>query len=476
MKNVFFALFIALFFAPQAKALTLSQTVTFDNVQNIYNTGHFNDLVSSPAFTADVALTTCGSLNRTLTFPTIATSSLNGVLTNDIFQYKNGITIVHATSTGGYVKFDWDTSGLPSDYHIYCKTHFIDFSEDNYRFIDAGSNTAQAPGSYNYDVHATSSSVYFRAMATNFVGSNTQYFTDNLTPSGIMLSIEEDPSVHNAWIKQLSSGTSTLNYTISLANWHNQDLIFYDGEQEPEIFYSENQITCNSFVYVDVEYLGYEENSIVSWNEYQSTPFSTSTIGELISDPNEFTIRYNNLQLGTSSQNFFIEGGNSTTEYTLVIDRRDCLYTSEAITSPCSESNICNDIATTTLGGNFECALKRFTCWAFQPNDTSTNYILNSVDGIKTVPPLVTIFEIVEAIQEGAENYELQNGTLSVPMIRATATGTEYYMLPTLTASSVPNMIGTENTTLIRNSIVWLAYIVSILGLFSLVYTNHTKK
>ena len=56
----------------------------------------------------------------------------------------------------------------------------------------------------------------------------------------------------------------------------------------------------------------------------------------------------------------------------------------------------------------------------------------------------------------------------SIPFIRATSTGSEYYMLEVLNASSTENTIGKDNARLFRSSMVWVVYILSALGILTI--------
>ena len=133
----------------------------------------------------------------------------------------------------------------------------------------------------------------------------------------------------------------------------------------------------------------------------------------------------------------------------------DYLYNATSTLSTYMD-NICSGIATSTLAGGLECIIKRSITWAFFPSSEALNQLAASADTLKEAFPFNAYFGLTDAISAGlATTSTSTTGSFKMPMI--TATGT-FYMLPVLTASSMPNLIGQANYTIFRNSLGYILW------------------
>jgi hypothetical protein len=137
----------------------------------------------------------------------------------------------------------------------------------------------------------------------------------------------------------------------------------------------------------------------------------------------------------------------------------------------CSESNVCNGIATTTFGGIINCGLQRSICWAFAVSSSSKGYFNNSFNILKTRFPFSLYFDITEAFQSLATSTsEVKGFSLPVPAVgqdgKATIT-----MENLISSSTVKTAIGANNYSNIREAIVWFAWILA--AGYILIRLNH---
>jgi hypothetical protein len=77
--------------------------------------------------------------------------------------------------------------------------------------------------------------------------------------------------------------------------------------------------------------------------------------------------------------------------------------------------------------------------------------------------PAKVYFSLADTVSAALTTTTDMTGTLGVPLIRRTATGTEFYMAPVISSSTMPRAIGNSNSTLVRNGLIWLGFINSAL-------------
>jgi hypothetical protein len=127
-------------------------------------------------------------------------------------------------------------------------------------------------------------------------------------------------------------------------------------------------------------------------------------------------------------------------------------------------SNPCEGIDTTTFFGGIECGLKKVIDWAITAKATTMDELDNRFNQLKLVFPFNAFFQIADIGEQViATSTTSMNDTFDVPMIRKTSTSTEYYMIPVLSSSSMPNAIGQSNTTLIRTTLGFLMWLVAMI-------------
>jgi hypothetical protein len=128
-----------------------------------------------------------------------------------------------------------------------------------------------------------------------------------------------------------------------------------------------------------------------------------------------------------------------------------------------TEGEICEGIATSTgitdlhIFGDIECGLKKFGLWALYPSQLALVSLDEAYEEIKLKFPFSAYFGLTDAVTNVIATTTLTStGGFSVPMIN---TSGDFYMLPVLASTSMPNAIGQTNTDLFRNSIKWLLWL-----------------
>lgn len=147
----------------------------------------------------------------------------------------------------------------------------------------------------------------------------------------------------------------------------------------------------------------------------------------------------------------FVQLASTTPEYFAVLAQKQT-------------ENICAGIQTTTgitdfhLWGDLVCGTKTFSLWAFTPTQTSLDNFSDRFDDFKDSFPFNAFFDLTDTVSGAiaTSSTESMAGTVKVPFI--TATGT-FIMLPVLASSSLPNLIGSTNAKLIRDSITWFLWL-----------------
>lgn len=99
-------------------------------------------------------------------------------------------------------------------------------------------------------------------------------------------------------------------------------------------------------------------------------------------------------------------------------------------------------------------------CWLFVPTDYGLDSFTNNYENLKTTFPFSTYFQLTTAIQDGIENSGINtDNTIGVPMVRDKFGSPQYYILPVISSSTLPNAVGGANANAIRNglsTIIWL--------------------
>lgn len=136
-----------------------------------------------------------------------------------------------------------------------------------------------------------------------------------------------------------------------------------------------------------------------------------------------------------------------------------------------SEETLCAGIATTTsmtdihFLGDFECAIKKAGAWAFYPDCNALNEFTASYAELKKAFPFNAYFGLTDVLTGVASSTAstTTSGTFKVPFIHASGT---FYMLPVMSSTSLPNLIGGTNYNLFRNSISWILWLAGAVLVF----------
>jgi hypothetical protein len=123
------------------------------------------------------------------------------------------------------------------------------------------------------------------------------------------------------------------------------------------------------------------------------------------------------------------------------------------------QAEVCSGIATSTIMGGIECGFKKVMMWAVTPSQGAMTSLYNSYLDMKEAFPFNAYFGLTDALTEGiGTTTPTMDDNFSMPFI--TATGT-VYMLPIVSSSSMPRLIGQNNTNLFRNSITWILWLMA---------------
>lgn len=148
------------------------------------------------------------------------------------------------------------------------------------------------------------------------------------------------------------------------------------------------------------------------------------------------------------------------------------LFSGVNFLSPCADyfsGDICAGIATSSsitdlhLFGDMECGFKKAGLWAFCPSQSSVQGIYLAYQDFKTVFPFNAFFGVTDAISSAIATTTPTDSSFSIPF--PTATGT-ISMLPIISTSSIPNLIGADNNSLFRLTIGWIFWILAAILIF----------
>ena len=140
----------------------------------------------------------------------------------------------------------------------------------------------------------------------------------------------------------------------------------------------------------------------------------------------------------------------------------------EGVQEYCAEETVCSDVATTSdFFYGITCGARRTICWVFAPSANSKKYIANAVTGFEESFPFNLYFTFINRIS----NIVLSQATstaesIGIPFIDSQG---DYYMLPVITTSTVPNALGTSYST-VHNGITNFIWIITSLLITLIVY------
>jgi hypothetical protein len=150
--------------------------------------------------------------------------------------------------------------------------------------------------------------------------------------------------------------------------------------------------------------------------------------------------------------------GTFPTVATSTGDVCDCLFTS-------TSTNIFD-----IMGNAIFCGLKSTACWAFRPDSGTIQNFATSTAILSQKFPLNTFFGLTSAVSNAMDTNDTMGGTLGVPMARIVNGHEQTYILPVISSSSMPKAIGQTNTTLFRNGLIWLGWIIVACLIFLIIF------
>jgi hypothetical protein len=138
------------------------------------------------------------------------------------------------------------------------------------------------------------------------------------------------------------------------------------------------------------------------------------------------------------------------------------------ITEPCdcsiSTSSNWIEIGTSAVF----CGIKYSMCWAFFPDMGTIQNFATSTSMLADKFPLNTYFGLTDAVTNALDTQDTMAGSLGVPLVRTVNGHAQYYIAPVVSSSSMIRAIGQTNTTLFRNGLTWLVWII-VAGLIFLI-------
>lgn len=128
--------------------------------------------------------------------------------------------------------------------------------------------------------------------------------------------------------------------------------------------------------------------------------------------------------------------------------------------------DVCDSVATSSgttwddLRYGIECGFNKAMCFAFIPSESAFDDLLAAVNEMENSFPYNTVFYFTNEMENIINDLEQEDNTIGMPWI--TKDG-EYYMLPVLSSSSVPNAIGEENAATFRQTIGYFPWIIVLI-------------
>ena len=106
------------------------------------------------------------------------------------------------------------------------------------------------------------------------------------------------------------------------------------------------------------------------------------------------------------------------------------------------------------------CIGQEVGCYLFQPATSSLTFLTNNFNLLKIKFPANLLFSITDSIESGLTAASTTpNTSIGIPMW-STTTPHHFYMIPVITASSVPETIGVANTLILKLSLIYALYIL----------------
>jgi len=112
----------------------------------------------------------------------------------------------------------------------------------------------------------------------------------------------------------------------------------------------------------------------------------------------------------------------------------------------------------------------------FSPGCDSFNYFNQAYSKFKISFPFSIFYEFIDTLNEAIDYASTTpSSAFPVPMIRKTATGTEYYMINTVSSSTFSNLMGSSMYNTIRTVEAGIYYILAAVGLYFILWHKANK-
>ena len=244
------------------------------------------------------------------------------------------------------------------------------------------------------------------------------------------------------------------------ADFLNSNLVYYspiDG-----FTYHTGYIYYTGYVNGEIIDLNVWTDNLTNGDTYHTLNYHATTTGLTYEwsipqhlQPATYRVRYiagSAAQTFTASSTFYIAIDATTTDAENISFRCPFYHMSCATTPSSSASEI------------IDCFFQRVGEKLFCPSNEYVAEIYQSRDILKQSFPFSAFFSLSDDIKTAlgtATGTMSMNDTIGVPMIRKTATGTQFYILPVISSTSMSKMTGQANATMIRTTLGYFIWIIT---------------
>lgn len=385
---------------------------------------------------------------------------------------KNNIKQFHfevSRSAGATVNFDWyickgtaGTSTFSTTYNCTANGNTLVASGTINSFVLQNNNQALQPSfverftmideQYYIAVHANNT---FRVAYAG--GTNDNYAGGTALPTTSWASYN-DLYIQTWFESSYDPSYFTLTSPTHGQRFVNEPIVFAGTIYNPNLAYNggvieilnKNTWTSSQDIQIDISTTSATFSLELPYNEFEEVNYRA--IAYLIN--RDTGVR------GTSSIVNYVLGQNT------VFRSDDAQYEKGGMLS---EAQICGTIATSTFFGGVECAGRKLIYYSFTPNDFAKESLTKSINTFKNQFPFSVYFQLTDTVTNTIASTTLSNNdTIDVVMIDKDK---NIITMPVLSSTSMPNLIGQDNTNLIRNTIGWFIW----LGVAFLIFLTFRK-
>lgn len=124
----------------------------------------------------------------------------------------------------------------------------------------------------------------------------------------------------------------------------------------------------------------------------------------------------------------------------------------------------CDDIDFADFYGGVACGFKKSAIWALCPSENSLQSLSNAYSELKNSFPFNAFFDLTTTVSNAiSTTTPTANNTIEMPFINKSG---DFVMIPVLSSSSLPNLIGNNNNNLFRNSLKWILWCLASFVIF----------